>query len=129
MAVNFSTLLYSPLQDMFSVPVTIYPLASDPAGASFVTRGIFDTRDIDVVALDGSIISDQKTILDIREREIYALGRSLPKQGDHVLIPADCNGEPLGEYEVLDADTNGGGETTLTLRKWLAAPTPFLRVR
>jgi len=31
---------------------------------------------------------------------------------------ADCNGVDQGEWVVVDSSTNGGGETTLTLRKW-----------
>ena len=128
MAVKFSTLLYQPLQDMFGVPITVVPAASQPGQPSYGARGIFDTRDIDVVAMDGSIFSDQKTILDIRESEFAVL----PKQGDHVNIPADCNGVPLGEFEVIDASTNGGGETTLTLRlivSALPAVTGFILAR
>lgn len=115
MGVSFSTLLYAPLYDMWAVPITVKPLASQPTAPDYAARGIFDTRELDVVALDGSLISDQKSILDIREAEFGAL----PQQGDRVVIPADCNGKPLGEFEVIDADTNGGGETTLTLRRWL----------
>jgi hypothetical protein len=64
--------------------------------------------------MDNSIYSDQKTILDIRESEFPLI----PLRGDRVVIPADCNGVNQGEWEIIDSDTNGGGETTLTLRKW-----------
>jgi hypothetical protein len=114
MGVNFSTLLYDPVYDMFAVAITVNPINSQPAAAPYDARGIYDTVDVDVIALDGSIVSDQKTIVDIREAEFPVL----PLQGDHVIIPFDCNGAPLGEYEILDTDTNGGGETTLTLRKF-----------
>lgn len=117
MGVNFATLLYEPNFDMWAIPITIVPLVSQPGGSSYPARGIFDTRDIDVVGLDGAIFSDQKTILDILEKE-FAI---IPLQGDHVIIPVDCNGEPKGEYEIIDACTNGGGEHMLTLRKWETA--------
>jgi hypothetical protein len=113
-AVNFSTLIYKPAFDMFAVPLTVIPLASQQGLAGYATRGIFDTVALNVIAEDGSIYSDQKTILDIRESEFSVL----PLQGDHVVIPEDCNGQPLGEFEVIDTATNGGGETTLTLRRW-----------
>ncbi len=114
MAVNFSTLLYLPNFDMWSVPVTVRPSVSQPGAPDYAARGIFDTDDVDIAALDGSLISDQKTILDILEAEFT----TLPVQGDHVVIPFDCNGKPQGEFEVIDSNTNGGGETTLTLRRW-----------
>jgi len=118
-AVNFSTLLYLPVFDMFAVPITVAPLASRPGHAPYTARGIFDTNDIDVVAEDGSIFSDHKTELYLREAEFQVV----PKQNDLITIPFDCNGAPLGEYEVIDDCTNGGGETKLTLRKWgLATP-------
>lgn len=117
MPVNFSTLVYSPNYDMFAVPATFYPFASQPGEPSFDLRGIFGTDDTDVAALDGSVISTQKTIFDILESEFAVL----PIQGDRVNIPFDCNGAPLGEFEIIDASTNGGGETTLTLREWLPA--------
>lgn len=113
--VNFSTLVYGPCFDLFARPVTFYPYASQPAGASYAGRGIYDTRALDVQGLDGSIYSDQQTILDIREVEFAVL----PLQGDHVTIgPADA-GPDLGEFEIIDVSTNGGGETTCVLRKWV----------
>src|SRR5262245_2912736 len=114
MAVAFSTLVYAHCFDMFAVPCTIVPLASQPGAPPYAARGIFDTREIDVVAMDGSLFSDQKTEFDIREAEFIVL----PQQNDHVIIPADCNGRPLGQFEIIDSSTNGGGETCLTLRKW-----------
>jgi hypothetical protein len=62
--------------------------------------------------MDGSIISDARVILDIRDAEFTVL----PLQGDLIDVPA-ANGLPAeGQFEVMDGDPNGGGETTLTLR-------------
>lgn len=113
MGVNFSNEVLLHGFNMFSVGITITPVKSQPGQAAYGNRGIYDTRPNDVMAEDGSIISDQQTILDIRESEFTVL----PIQGDLVNIPVDCNGAPLGNYEIMDADTNGGGETTLLLRK------------
>jgi len=117
MAVDFTNKIYSYTQDLFSVSCTFTPLKSQPGMPGYVARGICDTRPVDIVGEDGSIISEQQTILDIREAE-YAF---LPLQGDQVNIPVDCNGVPLGDYEIMDADTNGGGETTLVIRKIMIA--------
>ena len=117
MAIDFTNKIYSLTQDLYSVSCTFNPLKSQPGMSTYAARGIFDTRPIDVMAEDGSIISEQQTIFDIREAE-YAI---LPIQGDRVSIPFDCNGAPLGDYEIMDADTNGGGETTLVIRKIMVA--------
>ena len=109
LGVNFSVLVYDPVYEFFAVDVVFTPLI----GANYSARGIFTTRALDVTGEDGSIFSDQETILDIREAEFSVL----PLQGDKVTIPRDCNGIDQGTWEILDADTNGGGETTLLLRK------------
>jgi hypothetical protein len=117
MGLNFSALIYQLAQDEFSVPCTFFPYASQPVtGVPFLGRGIYNTGQVAVPAEDGSVYSDHRTIFDIRTIE-YA---TLPQQGDHVVIPLDCNDEPLGEFEIVDVAVNGGGEMTLTLNKWHA---------
>ena len=115
MAVNFSTMAKLPCQDMFAVPITVTPLASRPGAPAYAARGIFNTGSVDVAMTDGSLFSDQQTILDVRDAEF---GNAPPMQGDRITIPFDCNGAPLGEFEVTDADKDGGGQTTLTLRSY-----------
>lgn len=118
MAVNFSTLVYLPNFDLFARPITVTPLASQPGLPAYDARGIYDTRPIDVQAEDGSIISDQQTILDVRDEEFSAV----PEQLDKIHIPADPDaGRDLGDFEVTDTEANGGGETTLVIRKIVAA--------
>jgi hypothetical protein len=116
MAVNYSTLVKLPCQDMFSVPVTFTPVVSQPGAPAYGGRGIFITGPVDVQMIDGSIFSDQQTILDIRAAE-YA---NPPMQGDRVTIPYDCNGAPVGEFEITDTDDDGG-LITCALRKYGAA--------
>jgi hypothetical protein len=118
MALNFSTLVYLPNFDMFSRAITVTPLASQPGLPPYTARGIYNTRPIDVQAEDGSIISDQQTIVDVRDEEFSVI----PDQLDRIHIPFDIDGGPdLGEFEVTDTEANGGGETTLVLRKYLTA--------
>ena len=76
MGVDFSTLVYLPNFDMFARPITVTPLASQPGMPAYGARGIFDTRPIDVQAEDGSIVSDQQTILDVRDAESWHRARS-----------------------------------------------------
>ena len=118
MAVDFSTLVYLPNFDMFARPISVTPLASQPGLPAYVARGIYDTRPIDVQAEDGSIISDQQTILDILEVEFAVI----PEQLDRIHIPADpAAGRDLGDFEIVNSETNGGGETTLVIRKIVVA--------
>jgi hypothetical protein len=113
MAISFSDEVLLHGFNTFAVGINVTPAKSQPGQPAYPNRGIFDTRPIDIMGEDCSVISEQQTILDIREKEFTVL----PIQGDLVNIPVDCNDEPLGDYEVMDADTNGGGETTLVLRK------------
>ena len=108
---NFSQVVYAPNYDFWAVDCTFTPLV----GTSYAARGIFTTRAIDVPTEDNAVFSDQETILDILEAEFAVL----PKQGDKVTIPRDCNGVDQGTWEVADIDTNGGGESTLLLRRWV----------
>jgi hypothetical protein len=118
MGVGFSVLVYQPNYDVFAVSVTFLIIDSIGTGTQSVGRGIFTTRALNVLAEGASIYSDQETILDIREAEFA----TLPTQGDHVDIPADCNGVDQGEWVIKDHSSNGGGETTLILEKWVGAP-------
>ena len=117
MAVNWSVQVYSAQYTAFARPVTFTPAKSQPSEGAYGARGIFDTVPIDIVAENGSLISDTKTILDILESEFAVL----PVQGDRVHIPATIGIPAAGTFEIIDSDSNGGGETTLQLRKWMTA--------
>jgi len=118
MALDFSTLVYLPNMDTFARGITVTPLASQPGVPSYSARGIFDTRPIDVQAEDGSIVSDNQTIVDVRDAEFTVV----PAQLDRINIPADANaGDALGDFEITDTEGNGGGLTTLVLRKVMKA--------
>jgi hypothetical protein len=120
MPVDFSAQVYLPCFDTFARVIQVTPIV----GLAYQARGIFDTVSIDVVAIDGSIISEQRTILDVRDNEFGAV----PIQGDLVAIPADGTLPDAGAWEVIDTSRNGGGETTLTLRK-LMTKTPLKLVK
>jgi hypothetical protein len=114
MAINMSTLVYGPCQEVFGRPVNF----SSTLGNSFsgANRGIYDSRTLNVLLEDGSILSDQQTILDIRTSEFGVL----PVQGDVIDIPPEpISGLPaLGTYEITDVFHNGGGEVTLSLKRY-----------
>jgi hypothetical protein len=113
MPINFSEQVYSHAQDTFGRMITVTPIASQSASpAAYGARGILDIEDLEVQALDGSIVSETRVVLDIREVEFAVL----PLQGDLIDIPADSGLHAEGQFEVIDTHPNGGGETTLTLR-------------
>jgi hypothetical protein len=113
MPLNFSTLVYLPNFDYFARPITVTPVA----GGSYSARGIYDTDEMDVIMMDGSIFSDQQTMIYIRDVEFSVL----PKQKDQIYIgPVDDIPEE-GTFEVKDTSSNGGGETKVVLRKVLPA--------
>jgi hypothetical protein len=114
MAVNLDVLLQASIFDFWSINCTFMPIKSQPAAGSYPGRGILGTYSTDVNTLDGSMYSDQRTILDIRESEFSVM----PIQNDHVVIPLDCNNVPKGEYVIVDASSNGGGQTMLTIKKY-----------
>lgn len=120
MAINWSTQVYAPQYTTFARPVTFLPTKSQPLEGAFGGRGIYGTVSVDVIGEDQTIISDARTILDVLEADFTVV----PMQGDRVTIPAHIGMPALGEFEIIDANTNGGGETTLFLRKWLPASIP-----
>jgi hypothetical protein len=113
--VNFSLMPYLPAFDMFARPVTFYPYVSQPTAAAYPGRGIYNTRMIQMALLDGSMLVDQQTILDIREVEFAVL----PQQLDRLTVATAPDGSNIFEFEIVSTSSNGGGETTLVLRKWL----------
>jgi hypothetical protein len=119
MAIDFSSVLYLQCQDQFSRDVTITPINSAPGSGAYAARGIYGTRDVEVQTDMGmAIVSDQETILDIRDNEFFDAGLVLPQQGDLINIPQDGNIPAEGDFEVTDTHRNGGGETTLVIRKF-----------
>jgi len=115
MAIDFSTVVYLQCMDTFARGITVFPVVSQPTGAAYFARGILDTRGTAIQTDAGMVVmSDQETILDIRESEFTVV----PVQGDRIDIPAE-NGIPAaGLFEITDAAWNGGGEITLTIRRY-----------
>jgi hypothetical protein len=123
MAVDFAALDYAPNFDMWARTITVTPIVSAPGAPSYQMRGIYDTDERLIQGLDGvSIISDQKTELDILESEFVGSGYALPVQGDIVDIPQENNIPPRGPFEIVDSKDNGGGEITLVIRLLGVAP-------
>jgi hypothetical protein len=109
MGVDYSGLIYAPSFDMFARQITVTPWA----GSAYSARGIYDTQEKEVAGENGTIFIDQETILDILEAEFPVL----PTQKDLIDIPNDGNMPAEGSFEVMSSSSNGGGETTLVIRK------------
>src|SRR5215467_6673430 len=121
MGLDYPFWVYQPCYETFARSITFYPMVSQPGVAGFAARGIFDTNETDVIAMDGSIYTDAKTELDIfmAEWAVY------PRQGDIVDIPFedDIDG---GVFVVSDVQGfgNAGGELSLTLQRYEEAKMP-----
>ena len=113
MAVNFGIQVYNPTFNVFARPVTLTPLVSQPSQPAYTARGVYGTEPIDILAEGTSVFSDSRTILDIIEQEFVVL----PVQGDTVLIGASADLSAVGTFEIIETKSNGGGETTLDLRR------------
>jgi len=116
MGVDFSTLILQPNFDVWSRDIQITPVASQPGAGSYGARGILRSQGTRIIAPEGEWIeelSDQETKLDIRDAEFTVL----PQQGDMIYI-ADEGNMKGGTFEVTNSENNGGGETTLSVRKW-----------
>jgi hypothetical protein len=124
MAVDFAREAYLPNFNYWARPVVITPLVSNPGAPAYDARGIYDTNDMDIIGIDGnSIVSDQKTELDILEDEFLAAGIATPVAGDLISIPAVGLIRARGPFEVIDRNDSGGGEITLTIRA-MVLPAP-----
>ncbi len=113
MAINFSQQVYAPTYDVFARPVTFMPKNLP----SYEGRGIYTTQKFDLETETSALFSDAQTILDILESEFT----TIPNQGDQLFIPEHIGIPEAGTFEVLDIDTNGGGESTLAIRKVLVS--------
>jgi hypothetical protein len=120
MPIDYASVLYMPGYNMFARTIVVTPLVSQPNMPAYTARGIYTTQQDDVLTEEGAIFSDQKTILDIIAKEFEVL----PLQGDHVFIPTDSGVPEAGMFEIIDLDDNGGGEITLSIRKWVDAKPP-----
>jgi hypothetical protein len=119
---NIAEQVYLKNWEVWARPVTVTPFASQPGQPAYDGRGYFDTKETDVMAEDGAILSDARTYLDLLIAEYPVL----PMQGDQINIPYH-QGVEGGSFEVLDlaGSGNAGGVITLTLKKIvLAKPTP-----
>lgn len=124
MPIDYATAVYSHSQDLMGRKIVVTPLVSQPGQPAYQSRGIYTTEEADLPADDGSIFSDQHTIVDVIAKEFEVL----PMVGDHIFIPADSGIPEAGLFEIIDLQDNGGGETTFDLRKVVtskpAGPTP-----
>jgi hypothetical protein len=120
MAIDLTNDLYLLVWPTMARPITVTPVASQPGGTSYSSRGYFWTNEIDVIAEDGSQFSDAKTYLDILQIDFPVQ----PMQKDRINIPFHAN-VAGGSFEVSDLGGigNEGGLITLTLKR-IVPPLP-----
>ena len=104
--------VYEPNFDYFARSINITPVVSQPGQGAYAARGIFNTGEVYVPAMDGSLICTNQTIVDILVSEFPIL----PMQRDLIDIPDTTIAG--GSFEVASVSgDNGGGEITLTLKR------------
>ena len=122
MAVNFATDLLTPNFGVWGRTIIITPIASAPASALPIRCVAFTTRRHSTLLGEDTLVSDQQTIVDINENEFLELAmRCRSKAIASIFRPAGTL-PALGDFEVVSTSSNGGGETTLEIRKWEATP-------
>jgi hypothetical protein len=119
MGVDWSVLAKLPNMDMWARPINVTPAG----GTAYANRGIWHEDENDFIAEDGSIVTDHKVSIDVRDAEFAVV----PRQGDMIDIPADGTvPAPKGSpFTVLSAHGDGGGMTNLVLEEYtttVAAP-------
>jgi hypothetical protein len=113
LAIDFASNVYAKAQDIFGRPITVTPLASQPGNPAYQARGIYSTEPQDDLAEEGTVFSDQRTVVDILEKEF-----PIPiLQGDHISIPATGAIPAAGDFFVIEVKSIDGGETSLALRR------------
>jgi hypothetical protein len=126
MGVDWPNEVYALEQGFFGRTIIITPVVSQPGQAAYSARGIFNTGETLVPAMDGSLISVNQTIVDILAQEFPIL----PAQRDLIDIPDTTVKGGIFEVASVSGD-NGGGEITLALKRrdmtalvaqWLDAP-------
>jgi len=113
MGVNFSQFVYQNCFDYYARPVLIDPLTSQPGAGAYSARCITHSDGIEFPSEGDTLISDQRTTVDIKEDEFAVL----PRQGDQIWLPVDDEGPARGPYEITDFWSNNGGEMTLALKR------------
>lgn len=110
--IDFDALVLAPTVAVFSRPVTVYPVASQPLAAPYAARGVWASKPVDVPLEDGSILSSQDHVLGIRVAEFTVP----PAQGDRIEIDAHLSAPRLGLFAVEDSDDDGQGGAELSLK-------------
>lgn len=110
--IDFDAIVLNPLENIFSIVCKFTFSQSRPNAPTFICRGIYSKRDLDVEMQDGTIFSDHEVALGIRKRDFDIV----PDIGDQVEI-IDRRHPAFGaKYWIGDSDDDGQGGATLLLR-------------
>jgi len=119
MPIDFSALVLTPCMDTFARSIVVDPIASRPGEPPYQTRGIYSSTPFDVQTIEGSLFSDQKTIIGIRLADFIG---PPPQSRDVVTVLGGFGMTTDRRYFVDDVDEDGQGGAILTVR--FITPTP-----
>lgn len=109
--IDFDALVAKSCVDVFSRPIFVRPVVSQPGALPYVARGIWHKRPIDVPTEQG-IMSSSTISLGLRLSEFV-----IPvKPGDQIEIPAYMTLPSVGTVVVEDDDDDGEGMTVLSIK-------------
>jgi hypothetical protein len=100
MPVDFPNLVHLPCQDVFGEEILVNPTYSRPGHAPYKARGIFRSLSLDVALLDGTILDEQRTTIDIRIADFK--GQPTPFPRDIVTVRGI-------RYTLTEVDDDGQG--------------------
>jgi hypothetical protein len=84
MPIDFSSLVLAPNMDIFSRPVVISPLKSQPNIGSYAARGIWTMNSVNIVTEEGGQLSSTTLHFGIKLSDFVIA----PKQGDWISTTA-----------------------------------------
>jgi hypothetical protein len=111
--IDFDALVLGPCQDIFSRPVTVTPVVSQPAAATFAARGIWKAPTANVGLEDGAIMVSQDLVLGVRLADFPVA----PVEGDHIEIDAYLSLPRVGVCTIDRVNDDGIGDAHLVLKK------------
>ena len=111
--IDFAALALGPGVATFGRPVTVTPLASQPAKPPFPASGVWSVRNVDVPMELGGNLNTTTITLGIRLADWPV--KPVPQMQIHV--PAAGSYPDEGTLWIDDVDPDGQGGATLTLKK------------
>ncbi|GEP09814.1 head-tail joining protein [Methylobacterium gnaphalii] len=111
--IDFSALVLGPTVGAFGRPVTVTPLASQPAREPFDATGVWTKRAVDIALEGGESLNTSVIMFGIRLSD----WKYPPEKRAVLRIPAAGSYPDEGSLWIDDIDLDGQGGAVLTLKR------------